>query len=282
MVVVVLPQIIFNIYLEKQNFNITDNQKLDSILAILDNKKTKYYDTSRYKLYKKYKSETENKIEIKFINFDPNIASKEELISIGFSEKTANIINNFRNKGGKFKIKNDLLKVYGIDAEHFKKIKKYILLPDTFINRKFENKKLFIAKSEIEAIDINLADSSSLEKVKGFGAKLTMRVLKFRDKLGGFISKEQFNLVFGLDSSQLSNLNKYTFISSSFKPRKIVLEGECYEMLKLHPFIGYKNAKILSNYIKTHGKIYSTAQLKSVYGIDEVEMNKMLPYLDIK
>ena len=47
--------------------------------------------------------------------------------------------------------------------------------------------------------DLNLATAEDLKTINGIGEKLSARIIKFRDRLGGFLVDEQLLDVYGLD-----------------------------------------------------------------------------------
>src|SRR5690606_34563046 len=49
-----------------------------------------------------------------FFPFDPNTVAYNDLLKLGFSEKQAHTLLNYRKAGGKFFKNDDLKKVYGI------------------------------------------------------------------------------------------------------------------------------------------------------------------------
>lgn len=73
--------------------------------------------------------------------FNPNTASKDELIGVGFSPHLATRLENYRSKGGKFIIKSDLLKLYGMDTVLYTTLYDWIDLPPEKLVKKTEEKK---------------------------------------------------------------------------------------------------------------------------------------------
>ena len=49
-------------------------------------------------------------------SFDPNKASREDLLRLGFDERTTNQIIKYRNKGGHFNTRQDIYRIYAIDS----------------------------------------------------------------------------------------------------------------------------------------------------------------------
>ncbi|MBO9701688.1 MAG: helix-hairpin-helix domain-containing protein [Sporocytophaga sp.] len=177
-------------------------------------------------------------------NFDPNTASKETLLSTGLKPKLAERIIKFRAKGGKFFVKEDLLKIYGLDKNEFVKIAPFLTF-QTPSKSKLNEKKV------PELFDINKADSVNLEKLNGIGPALAKRILKYRNALGGFISKDQYAEIYGLTENALAQLNAHTFIDKTFEPVKINLHDAEFKTIAGHPYLGYQAAKCMSKLKKT-------------------------------
>ncbi len=67
----------------------------------------------------------------KLFAFNPNTITADSLQKLGFTPKQAQSVLNYRNKGGKFSIKRDFLKLYVVDSVMYNKLEAYILLPDS-------------------------------------------------------------------------------------------------------------------------------------------------------
>jgi len=102
-------------------------------------------------------SEDKNQ-QFSYHDFNPNTASKEELIGLGFSEFAANNIMKYRQAGGKISSYEKLIQIYGMDTAHLQRIKTHLKFPardETFlVNRNPGN---YAYK-----IDLNIKDSNDL------------------------------------------------------------------------------------------------------------------------
>jgi competence protein ComEA len=250
------------IYSENSNYS-SDQRKLDSLIIKMKENINK--DSFKHA----------NLINIKLFPFDPNSAGKEEMLSLGFEKRMAERIINFRNKGGAFRIKKDLLKIYGLPNSLFLKLQHFILLPDSLASA-VKNKR----QKEVHTYDINKTDTSQLNLLKGIGSILASRIIKYRDKLGGFINKEQFKEVYGLSPLALDELNKYTFIINDFTPQKIKINTADQFTLSAHPYITNKMAATIINYRKQHGLFKTEGNIREMKSISPEEIKKVLPYLN--
>jgi competence protein ComEA len=255
----------------------TDRQKLDSLIALIeikDKKQEQFIEPITQK--------------VTLFRFDPNKVSLEELVKLGLSKKTASTVIKYRGKGGSYRVKGDLKKIYGISDELFHKLYPYIDLPEsearivttTYFKEKNEN-ATFGKKLEYKEFDINKADTVELKKLRGIGTKLSIRIINFRDKLGGFVTEDQLRDIYGLDSSLILLLQEKVFIDPGFSPKKLNVNSATVEELKAHPYIKYKFAQIIVSYRSQHGQFTDLNELKNIRIISEKELLKIIPYLEL-
>jgi DNA uptake protein ComE-like DNA-binding protein len=218
----------------------------------------------------------------RLFNFDPNSATPKELESLGFNKFLANRIASYRQKGGQFRIKDDLKKIYGVDTALYRRLHGYILLPEKlerhFVKRdstKATRNDLFVK------FDLNAADTAQLNKVYGIGPTLAVRIVKFRDGLGGFISTEQLKEIYGLDSLVVGRLCKAGFISTQFVPKKLDLNSATEKELGSHPYIKKNIAKAIVSYRFQHGAFTNVSDLGKLAQMKPLDVEKIIPYLTI-
>jgi competence protein ComEA len=216
--------------------------------------------------------------------FDPNSASREALIELGFEEKIVNRIVNFRSKGGKFKIKSDLKKIYGIDTLLTIELYPFNKLPEAIkqVDKQRSTPASKPTSVTPEIVDINVADTSALIRLKGIGAKLALRIVKYRDRLGGFVSSNQFHEIYGLDSLAISELKTKTIIINDFIPRQININTATEKQLTSLPYITFTLAKAIVAYRFQHKNFNAIDDLKNIAILDEARFQKIKPYLTVK
>lgn len=258
---------------------LADQRKLDSLVQVLDKIEESSVPKSTY-------SKSLTKTDAKLFEFDPNLASTEEFESLGLPKFLAERIVKYRSKGGKFKKADDFAKVYGLRESDFERLLPYIKIGSKSVNQNFTKKEeRFEPKASQKTFpktDINLADSAQWVRVRGIGAVLANRIIKFRAKLGGFVSLEQIKEVYGLDSMVVQTIQKQFFIADSFKPTSILINGSDYKTLASHPYIGGKLAGVILNYKKQHGPYKSISDLEKIQLMDVEKLVKLKPYLSFE
>ena len=219
--------------------------------------------------------------------FDPNTLSKDSLIMLGFSEFVATNIIKYRHKGGSFKSMDDLSKIYGMESKLLTELKPYIKFPPQHkpieTADKKENKGRFSSgksnKVEIVSVDINKANKEEFMQLKGIGEVLSQRIIRFREKLGGFYSVDQLKDVYGLEDSVILFNREYLRIDN-MKLEKIRINQLDFKSLLKHPYIDYEMTKSIINYRREHGAFDNYEDLKKIYMLDKVKLENLKPYLD--
>lgn len=164
--------------------------------------------------------------------FDPNKASIEELIKLGFGKKIAITIRNYIKAGGKFQKKSDLQKIYGLQQWKYKELEPFIII----------NQEKHEEKYIRNLIELNSADSIDLEYLPGIGPILAKRIIKFRNILGGFVKIEQLAEVYGLKNEVFIQIKKFVCVDTLLV-KKLELNFISYSELKNHPYIDYNIAR---------------------------------------
>ena len=144
-------------------------------------------------------------------------------------------------------------------------------------------KKPFSAKvsQRINRIPFSESDSVTLLIVPGIGATTAGRIIKHREKLGGFHSRDQLTEIFGLKPEVIQSIWEYfEFHPSIFK--KIKLNEIELEELSKHPYLSYQEAKVLLAYRKQHGKFSSIDDLSKIKIFKKEWVDKLAPYLSFE
>jgi competence protein ComEA len=211
--------------------------------------------------------------------FDPNTATHEELVSLGIPGFVAKRIGQYRVKGGKFRIKADFRKMYGLDSSLYRTLAPYIALPEKIVT---EQKPEFVMGSKrVIQYDLNKADTSDLKSVKGIGPVLASRIVKYRQSLGGFMDEDQLKEVYGLDSIVLQELGVF-YIAQEFVPEKLKINLATEAELDKHPYVSLKQAKAIVTYRMQHGAFTSAADLSKVKLLDDNLIRKFTPYISFE
>ena len=150
---------------------------------------------------------------VESFRFNPNTVSVEDLIRLGFSEKQAQAIDNYRQKGGRFRRKSDFAKSFVVADSVYRRLEPYINIP---------------------RLDLNAADSTALDGLPGIGPYYAARIVSYRAELGGYSYPEQLMDIYRFDQEKYDGLKDLVFCSP---PAPFGLWTLPADSLRRHPYI---------------------------------------------
>lgn len=206
--------------------------------------------------------------------FDPNQLTADEWIEFGLSQKQAQVILNYLAKGGRFRTKESVSKMYCITPQLYQKLEPWIKIPE-------ENKIPFVNKTSyqkweersVPVLELNSADTIQLAQLPLVGAGRARMIFKYREKLGGFFSINQLLEVFTIDSVTFQTIKPYIRSDASLI-RKINFNSDSL----YHPYLNKKAAAAIIAYRKQHGNFIEINDLHKVTVLDEQMWSKVAPY----
>ena len=216
--------------------------------------------------------------------FDPNTATGNDWIRLGIREKTANTIQKYVSKGGKFYRAEDLKKIWGLSESDANRLIPYISIKSIeknfshFEEKQFSEKAIYPSKKSFEKIDINLADSNAFIALPGIGNRLAGRIISFREKLGGFYSIDQIGETYLLPDSTFQKIKPQLIVNSK-ATKKININLASVDEMKSHPYIRYYIANAIFQYRKQHGNFQSVEEIKKIMTVTDEIYDKASPYL---
>lgn len=152
---------------------------------------------------------------VETFRFDPNTVSVEDLCRLGFSPKQAQAIDNYRQKGGRFRRKEDFAKSYVVADSVFRRLEPFIDIP---------------------LVDLNVADSAAFDALPGIGGWFATKMVEHRKALGGYSYKEQLMDIYRFDQEKFNGLKDLITVS----PENAVpypLWTLPADSLRAHPYI---------------------------------------------
>jgi len=220
---------------------------------------------------------------IKPVIFNPNKLPVEAWKKMGFTEKQIKNIKNYEAKGGKFKRKEDLKKMYSISDVEYQIIEPFISIPSLYksntgrVTKKVNIKKKF----NYQRVELNSDNANELEVNLGLSPWLAKRIVSYKNLLGGYIHKNQIKEVYGLNDSIYNTIEKYISLDTS-TVKKIDINNIEFKQLLKHPYFDYNTTKVFFNARNKIGSFSSVNQLKLIDGISDSTINKVSNYLDFK
>jgi DNA uptake protein ComE-like DNA-binding protein len=205
-------------------------------------------------------------------SIDPNNADYNQLVNFGFNSFQSKNITEYRRKGGAFKTKADLLKIYGIDSAFYNSIEKNITI------KVADEMPVLKDYPVLVHIELNSADSTELMKLNGIGAVYANRVIKYRNLLGGFYSTSQLLEVYNFSLETFNKIESSIYVDTLLVKKIRINFAEYPEMLR-HPYLNKDQVTAILKYRNQNGSFQDIFQLKTTGLVDPETFSRIRPYL---
>lgn len=133
----------------------------------------------------------------------------------------------------------------------------------------------------VEKLELNAADSLMLRTVPGIGAKVAREILRYRERLGGFVSLEQLLEVKFMDSARYLQVIPYLSVDTLLLRRIDINRADIAE-LKRHPYIDHYLAKTIVLQRERSGRYASLEQMRQATRVYPELYARLRPYLKVK
>ena len=130
-------------------------------------------------------------------------------------------------------------------------------------------------------IELNAADSAQLTTVRGIGASFAIRIIRYRNRIGGFYKKEQLKEVYELDSTKYEEIKDQLTVNPS-AVIKVNINTISFASLRQSPYLSYKQASAIIEYRTQHGSYSSIDDVGNVAIITPDVLHKIEPYIKFK
>ena len=135
----------------------------------------------------------------------------------------------------------------------------------------------YAAKSRpLEPLDLNMADSIELVRLPGIGAATAMKIIRYRERLGGYTEITQLAEIDGLPDS----LMKWFIITDTIPVSRIAVNKATLAELRRHPYIDFYQARAIVEFRNERGIIKSPEQLSFLEEFTAQDLIRLKPYLD--
>lgn len=225
--------------------------------------------------------------------FDPNTVSPMDLEAMGLPVRTIKSILNYRAKGGQFRDKESLEKIYTLSQEHYQQLYAFIDL-DSRAEKLAQKTSIEPQKAKPLPVafdfDPNTATGESFEAL-GLASNTIRSILNYREKGGQFRKAEDFQKIYTLPDSVYQHLRanikiiqKPTYAAKKkYAPKsyqKIDINTANLEDFQQFRGIGPSYAKRILKMREGLGGFLDVQQVGELYKLPDSTFQVMLPYLE--
>lgn len=222
-------------------------------------------------------------VKVKGNKLDVNSMTQSDWQNEGFSEKQAKMIVSYKSRIKEFQNAKDLEAVYCISSEYIGKNKhRFVFSKLNTIEQ--ENGQIkdnqIVAVVPAMKIELNSCDLNQLQSIYGIGEKLSSRIIKYRELLGGFVKVEQLKEIYGLREETFTAIE--SFVEVRTKVKRININSADFATLIKHPYLDKSRVVSIINYRKSHGNYTTIEEIKNIYSISDSIFVKVKPYITVE
>lgn len=232
---------------------------------------------------------TKDTIDIVLKPFDPNTADSTTLVHLGLRTWQVKNLLKYRACHGVYHTKEDFRKLYGLTDSLYSILEPYIDIDTTLFSTKNDSVSFpkYHSVKRDTVLDINTADTATLQFIKGIGKSVAIQIVRYREQLGGYVSVNQIREI-----EKLQLLHKDSNISFCFDsviPHLVVLSDSIrtipvnragIDRLTKHPYLNYEQAERIYQYRRRHFQIKSKEELHEV--VPDSIYQRIIPYLSFE
>ena len=127
-------------------------------------------------------------------------------------------------------------------------------------------------------LDLNSADSTELVKLPGIGPATALKIIRYRERLGGYSDIRQLTEIEGLPDS----LMKWFIITDTIPVSRIAVNKATLTELRRHPYLDFYQARAIVEFRSERGNIKGPEQLSFMEEFTAQDLERLMPYLDFR
>ena len=221
--------------------------------------------------------------EFKIYPFNPNLITDYKGYTLGMSVEEIDRLLQFRKTNKWVNSPEEFQKVTLVSDSLLNKISPYFKFPDWVKNASKNRKSDFnLSSASLILRDLNVATLDELVGVKGIGEILATRIIKYRSKIGGFVSDIQLKDIYGLNlEARKELLNNFSVIT---KPEMLIYNINQASVLEIAsvPYLDYELAREIVNYRLLHERIATFEELAKIKGFPSEKIDRIALYLTLE
>ena len=133
---------------------------------------------------------------------------------------------------------------------------------------------------DVFIIELNAADTFSLQRLRGIGPAFARKIVSYRERLGGYIDRSQLLEIWGMDTSRYNSIKEHLTVNpDSVHP--VNLNTVTFKKLLAHPYFPFEITKAIMIYRKDHKKFENIEELRNISIISDSVYRKIRAYVKV-
>ena len=214
----------------------------------------------------------------KIFPFNPNFITDYKGYTLGLSPEEIDRLHAFRAQDKWINSEEDFQKVTKVSDSTLIRISTYFKFPEWVENSKAAD---VLPIRAVPKQDLNAATAEHLKQVTGVGAVLSVRIVRYRESLGGFRDEIQLHDVYGLAPEVMERIEEKFFVRDFPLDERPNLNTISVILLSEMPYFNYELARKVVEYRKLHEEFKSYEELSGIPGFPLDRIDRIKLYLAI-
>ena len=129
-------------------------------------------------------------------------------------------------------------------------------------------------------LDLNRCDTTDLLFIRGIGRYTALRIVEYREQLGGYYSPLQLTDE-PLARCHLDTL-LHAFTASADDVQRIPVNSCGIDALQRHPYLRYPQAKAIYTLRRRHVRLHALDDLRTLPELTDEDLQRLAPYLSFE
>ena len=247
--------------------------------------------------------------------FDPNTADSATFVAMGLRPNTARAIIHYRMAGGRFRKPDDFARIYTLSREDFRRLRPYIRIHKTYSlhdnsrhasrhdysahynykkhpNATEDHPRRYSTDTSASAssrpkyirklrpgqkVDLSTADTTDLQRIPEIGPYYAAKIIRYRHRMGGFVSTAQLKEVSGLPD----DICQWVCVG---KPQitRLKINSMTFGQLLRHPYLNFEQVEAIFNHRQLYGAIHSFQDLSTYSVFSSSDIERLTPYVSFQ
>ena len=205
--------------------------------------------------------------------FTLDTVGTDYLRALGFTRREAELVVNYRDMIGGYRNIEEFEECYAVDSTMAERLRPYIIFPE------HNDIKSYASERIVFPIELNSADSATLCKVSGIGAKSASHILYYRELLGGYHSVSQILELKVVTEENFQRILTQIYCDSA-KIKKININFARPKEMEVHPYISNHMLEGIISNRELKGGWSNLEEIIEDNIFSKEEAARIAPYLD--
>ena len=275
-------------------------------ISVDGQKETLVIDDKMQKQIDALKQVTLEEKTLKIYPFNPNFITDYKGYTLGMSLNEIDRLHTFREQGKFANTKKEFQEVTQVSDSLLNAISPYFKFPEWTKRSKkfnrnrahhssenlsdrsassrtkaFDGKGLVKTSNNIVIKDLNTVTVSELRSINGIGEKLSARIVKFRNRLGGFLIDDQLYDVYGLEPEVVKRTLQHFKVLQRPDISKININTAPSHDIASLVYIQKRVAESIVDYRNDNNGILSLDELENIEGFPFDKIDRIALYLSL-